>query len=159
MRDLGTPVYGKEFFANILQAFPCTTSIFTVSHDGKVIAAGLASWFRETMEVPWASSIRDYNALCPNNLLYWEVIRFANRNGLTKFDFGRSTPGEGTYKFKEQWGARPVQLHWHYLMQDNAPLPELNPKNPKYQLAIKLWQRLPVAITKIIGPAIVKHIP
>jgi lipid II:glycine glycyltransferase (peptidoglycan interpeptide bridge formation enzyme) len=97
--------------------------------------------------------------MCPNNLLYWEAIRLAIENGFGKFDFGRSTPDEGTYRFKEQWGARPVQLHWHYLMRDNASLPELNTKNPKYQLAIKVWQRLPVSVTKLIGPTIVKNIP
>lgn len=159
MRDLGTPVYAKTFFRNVLSAFPDSTRIVSVLHGGRPVAAGLVCWFRDTLEMPWASSKRDYKTLCPNNLLYWEAIRFAIGHGFTRFDFGRSTPGEGTYKFKAQWGARPVALHWHYLMRDNAPLPELSPKNARYGLAIKVWQRLPVAVTKIIGPLVVRNIP
>ena len=83
----------------------------------------------------------------------------ACERGYKVYDFGRSTPDEGTYQFKEQWGAKPLQLYWHYWMRNDGQLPELNPKNPKYQLAIKMWQKLPVALTKVIGPSIVKNIP
>ncbi|MBW4056653.1 MAG: FemAB family PEP-CTERM system-associated protein [Proteobacteria bacterium] len=159
MRDLGTPVYSRNFFQNILETFPDTTRIISVLLDGQTIASGLMTWFRDTLEVPWASSINDFKEKCPNNLLYWEAIRFAVRNGSTRFDFGRSTPGEGTFRFKKQWGAQPVQLYWQYLLKEGKKLPELNPDNPKYRLAIKAWQKLPVSLTKMLGPGIVKNIP
>jgi hypothetical protein len=111
------------------------------------------------MEMPWASSIADYKSLCPNNLLYWEAIRLALGQGCTSFDFGRSTPNEGTFNFKKQWGAQPVQLHWQYLLASGEALPELSPKNPKFELAIRIWQKLPVALTRIAGPHIVRCIP
>jgi FemAB-related protein (PEP-CTERM system-associated) len=159
MRDLGTPVYGENFFRNILNNFPDTTRIISVKLEGKTVASGILTWFKGSLEVPWASSIKDYREKCPNNLLYWEAIKFAIRNGARKFDFGRSTPGEGTYRFKKQWGAKPVQLYWQYLLAKGKRLPELNPSNPKFSLAIKLWQQLPVAVTKAFGPRIVKNIP
>lgn len=159
MRDLGTPVYGKEFFRNVLAQFPQSTRIISVIHNGTVIASGIVSWFRGTVEVPWASSNRDYKVLCPNNILYWKAISFAIEKGFEKFDFGRSTPGEGTFKFKEQWGAKPIQLYWQYLLCDGDVLPELNNKNPKYELAINIWQKLPLSVTKFLGPHIVKNIP
>ena len=159
MRDLGTPVYSKSFFKNVIAIFPNSTKIFSVFSRGEVVASGIATWFKDTLELPWASSNRDYRSLCPNNLLYWEVIRYAIEHGFRKFDFGRSTPDEGTYKFKEQWGARPVQLYWQYLMRDGGTLPELNPKNPKYRRAIDIWKKLPVRLTRILGPGIVKYIP
>src|ERR1039457_1924524 len=159
MRDLGTPVYSKHFFRNFLAEFPDETKIIAVKSGTKTIAAGIAYWFRDTIEVPWASSIRDYKQLCPNNMLYWEAIKFAIDHGFSNFDFGRSTPDEGTYKFKEQWGARPVQLHWQYLLQPGKAMPEISPNNPKYEMAIAIWQKLPVALTRIIGPRIVRNIP
>jgi FemAB-related protein (PEP-CTERM system-associated) len=159
MRDLGTPVYGRKFFQNVLETFPDTTRIISVMLGDKTVASGILAWFRDTLEVPWASSISDHKDKCPNNLLYWEAIRFAIRNGSAKFDFGRSTPGEGTYRFKKQWGAEPVQLYWQYLLKDGEKIPELNTKNPKYELAIKIWQRLPLAVTNILGPRIVRNIP
>jgi FemAB-related protein (PEP-CTERM system-associated) len=53
MRDLGTPVYPKSFFRNVLEAFPSTSRIFGVNYKGTTIAAGLASWFKDTCEIPW----------------------------------------------------------------------------------------------------------
>jgi FemAB-related protein (PEP-CTERM system-associated) len=159
MRDLGTPVYPKDFFRNVLAAFPESTRIFAVLHQSRIIAAGLAMWFRDTIEVPWASSLNEYKPLCPNNMLYWEVIRFAIGKGFKKLDFGRSTPNEGTFNFKKQWGAAPVQLYWQYLLSGKNQLPDLSPSNPKFGMAIQLWRRLPVPITKVLGPMIVRNIP
>lgn len=159
MRDLGTPVYSKQFFRNVLETFPDTTAVIAVKHLGNTIAAGIACWFRDTLEVPWASSIRDHKAMCPNHMLYWEAIKFAIGRGFREFDFGRSTPDEGTYNFKKQWGALPVQLNWQYLMDEEGRFPALNPGNRKYQLAIRSWRRLPLSITKVLGPRIVRNIP
>ncbi|BCS54966.1 FemAB family XrtA/PEP-CTERM system-associated protein [Geobacter sp. SVR] len=159
MRDLGTPVYGKNFFHNILEAFPRSTRILSVMKGETTVASALLTWFKGNLEVPWASSISDYREMCPNNLMYWEAIRFAIGTGATTFDFGRSTPGEGTFRFKKQWGARPVELHWQYLLEEGVPLPELNPANPKFRLAIRVWQQLPLAVTRMLGPAIVRNIP
>jgi hypothetical protein len=45
------------------------------------------------------------------------------------------------------------------IADENSSLPELNPDNPKLKLLISIWKRLPVWLTRIIGPAIVKGIP
>lgn len=159
MRDLGTPVYGRNFFYNILEEFPDSTRIISVTHDGRTIASALLTWYKDTLEVPWASSNKDFSRLCSNNLLYWEAIRFAISMGARTFDFGRSTPGEGTYKFKKQWGAMPLQLYWQYLLSEGKKMPEVNTHNSKYQLAIKAWQHLPLVVANFIGPHIVRCIP
>lgn len=160
MRDLGTPVYPKSFFQNILHAFADTTWISTVYTKNHVpVASGFLLGFKGILEIPWASSLREYNKYSPNSLLYWNALEFACNHGYKVFDFGRSTPDEGTYKFKEQWGAQPTQLYWHYWMRNGSSLPELNPHNPKYRLAIKFWQKLPVSLTKLIGPSIVRNLP
>jgi FemAB-related protein (PEP-CTERM system-associated) len=159
MRDLGTPVYAQEFFLQICDIFPEDTRIITVYQGETVIAAGLINRFNSTVEMPWASSNRDYNSLCPNNLLYWRALQWSIEQQAALFDFGRSTPGEGTYKFKEQWGAKPVQLSWQYVLPEGAVMPQLNVKNPKYEMAIKMWRKLPLAVTRLLGPTIVKSIP
>jgi serine/alanine adding enzyme len=158
MRDLGTPVYSKRFFATILKELP-ESWICSVTLRDEPVAAGFLIGFRDTLEIPWASSLRRYSRLSPNMLLYWSVLKYACERGYAQFDFGRSTPDSGPYKFKAQWGASPVPLNWHYWVHDGAALPDLSPVNPRYQLAIRVWQHLPVALTKIIGPPIVKNLP
>jgi serine/alanine adding enzyme len=159
MRDLGTPVYAKKFFSNVLEEFPDSTAIGAVYYQEKCVASGFASWLGGHVDIPWASSLREYNAVCPNHMLYWELIRFAIDSGFTTFDFGRSTRDEGTYNFKKTWGARPVQLNWQYLMDKTAVMPELSPRNPRFQVAIRVWRTLPVPITNLLGPLIVRNIP
>lgn len=159
MRQLGTPVYSRAFFQEMMRAFPHSTSICVVRGNNKPVAAGFLVGFKNTMEIPWASSLREYSRLAPNMLLYWSVLSFASERGYHMFDFGRSTPGEGTYQFKAQWGATPMPLYWYYWMRESGPLPEINPQNRKYRLAIEIWKRLPLPITQMVGPRIVRNIP
>jgi FemAB-related protein (PEP-CTERM system-associated) len=159
MRDLGTPVYGKKFFNNILHTFSENSKIITLHHKGRPVAAAFLLGHKDTLEIPWASTIKDVNHLSINMLLYWEVLKFAVKNQYQHFDFGRSSKGSGTFRFKQQWGAKPKQLFWHYWLSDNAEMPRLNPDNPKFALAINVWRRIPVFITKLIGPFIVKNLP
>ena len=159
MRDLGTPVYGRRFFEEILKTFPERTRVHVVRLKGAPVAAGITFQGGSTVEVPWASSIRDYNSLCPNHLLYWGVIERAVETGAAVLDFGRSTPNEGTYKFKEQWGAQPVVLHWEYPSLKGERLPNASPTNPKFQLAVRMWKKLPLSIATRVGPSIVRTIP
>ena len=159
MRDLGTPVYPIRFFRSILEHFPENSWICNVYMTRVPVASGFLIGFKERMEIPWASSLKKHNRMSPNMFLYWCCLKFACEQGYGIFDFGRSTPGEGAYRFKEQWGAKPVPLYWNYWLPDGKELPEINPRNEKYRLAIRCWKRLPVALTKRIGPWIVKSIP
>jgi FemAB-related protein (PEP-CTERM system-associated) len=158
MRDLGTPVYARRFFDAVLAAFPNDTRVFVVRVDGRPAAASITIRWRDSVEVPWASSLRDYNDKSPNMLLYWAMLRASVACGGAVFDFGRSTPGEGTFHFKRQWGAVPVQLSWEYPGLAGLP-PDHGPTNPKFRLAIAAWQRLPVPVATALGPAIVRNIP
>jgi FemAB-related protein (PEP-CTERM system-associated) len=159
MRDLGTPVYGREFFEQVLTVFPERARVQLVRLGAKAVAAGITYRTGERTEVPWASSVREFNSLCPNHLLYWGAVERAAADGCRIFDFGRSTPNEGTYRFKEQWGAKPLPLCWEYRLQPGASLPNATPSNPKFSLAVSLWKKLPVGLATRIGPSIVRVIP
>jgi FemAB-related protein (PEP-CTERM system-associated) len=160
MRDLGTPVYPRHFFERIISTFADSSTVFVVEDQQRTpVAAAIGLVHRDSFAVPWASSLREFRAHSPNTLLYWRMIEHAIASGLTTFNFGRSTPGEGTYQFKEQWGARPTPQHWEYVLESGRPLPDLTPKNPKFRAAIAAWKRLPVPVTRWIGPHIIRSIP
>ena len=159
MRDHGTPVYTKRLFEHILTEFPENARICTVYDDKTPISTGFIIGFKTLLQIPWAASLRSYDRFGTNMWLYWNILKFGCEQGYKYFDFGRSTLDEGTYKFKKQWGSQPVQCYWHYWLAKGDDLPEVNPHNPKYQLAIRIWQKLPVSVTKLLGPPIVKFIP
>jgi FemAB-related protein (PEP-CTERM system-associated) len=159
MRDLGTPVYSRRLFEEVLRTFPHRSLLHVVRLKGEAVAAGFTYRTSTMVQLPWASSIREYNSLCPNVLLYWDAIQFAQSSGASTFDMGRSTPNEGSFKFKAQWGATPVPLNWEYQLLTESAMPNVSPANPKFQLAIALWQKLPLSVTLRVGPMIVRAIP
>ena len=159
MRDLGTPVFPKQLFRSMLDDFPQSTRIFVVRLNRKPVAAGITIGYRKVLEIPSASALRKYNRISVNMLLYWTVLQHAIRNGYTVFDFGRSSIDAGTYRFKKQWGAKPQPLVWHYCLPDGKEIPRLNPSNPKFHLATRLWRKLPLPVANALGPRIVRHLP
>ena len=159
MRDLGTPVYSRSLFEEVLRVFPDNAHVHVIRLQDTPVGAAVTYHAGGMMEMPWASSVRDYNSLCPNHLLYWSIIQFAAATGHAVLDFGRSTPGEGTFKFKEQWGAQPLALHWEYVLAAGEAMPDVSPANPKFQAAIEIWKRLPLPLATRIGPHVVRGIP
>jgi FemAB-related protein (PEP-CTERM system-associated) len=158
MRDLGSPVHSAQLMRHCLIAFPEHARIIVVYKSSQPVAAALVVGSGKVLRNPWASSLRKYASLGANMLLYLRLLQHACDHDYRVFDFGRSTPGEGTYKFKEQWGAVPAPLYWHCISLDGgAPDPEVSDK-VNFALATRCWQRLPVAVTKLVGPRIRRHI-
>jgi len=158
MRDLGTPVFPESMFAQILKLFPASTRVFVVYLDEAPAAAGITIGYRGLLEIPVASSLRQYNRQAVNMLLYWTVLEYAIREQYRVFDFGRSTVDSGPHRFKKQWGAEPQPLLWHYWLQDEGELPQLNPSNPRFRLATAVWRKLPVPLASYLGPKVIRYL-
>ncbi|AZT84123.1 FemAB family PEP-CTERM system-associated protein [Marinobacter sp. NP-4(2019)] len=159
MRDLGTPVYGRAFFRNLLSSLEGHAWLVIARIDGKAAGCAFLTSYRGRMEVPWASTLRRYNRTAINMIMYWKMLEFAVQQGCSVFDFGRCSRDAGTYHFKQQWGAQPLKLYWDYVLPEGKRLPALNPDNPKFRLLIAAWQRLPVWAANLIGPHVVKVLP
>jgi FemAB-related protein (PEP-CTERM system-associated) len=159
MHDLGTPVWPKSLFAELFRHFPDDTEIALVKLGELSIGGGLVVHYLDYSAVPSASSYRNYLNLCPNNILYWEVIKRCFKRGSSYFDFGRSSLNAGTYNFKKQWIRNPSPQTWQYKLLTIDSLPELNPSNPKFRWAINAWKLLPLPIANVLGPKIVTKLP
>ena len=90
--------------------------------------------------------------------MYWQVMLRACERGLRIFDYGRSKKGTGSYSFKKNWGFEPQPLNYEYYLVNAKEVPDVNPLNPKYQLFISLWKKLPISASKLIGPWISKDL-
>ncbi|MFH1860965.1 MAG: FemAB family XrtA/PEP-CTERM system-associated protein [bacterium] len=158
MRDLGTQVYSLNLFRNIMEEWK-TATILVIKDQAAVIATGLLIPFKDTLYNPWTASNRNFLDLAPNNLFYWECITYCHENGLSHFDIGRSIWHSGTFNFKKNIGATPKQLYYQYYLNKAKDIPSIDVNNPRYKVCIKMWQRLPLWLTKMIGPGIIGHIP
>lgn len=158
MRDLGTPVFGLSLFRSILDQFPEAAEIAVVRREKQSLASALLLHGREISEAPSAASLRSEKQTNANMLLYWHLLERSVLKGQRVFDFGRSSPDSNTYRFKKQWGATPTPAEWQYYLRQGS-MDAMRPDNPRYRLFIRLWQRLPVGLTRLIGPWIVRGIP
>ncbi len=159
MRDLGTPVYPRRFFDITLRALEGLISVLVIRVRGQVQAAAIVVRHGKRVEVPWAAATGEAKRTSVNLRMYWEMLRFAIETGATAFDFGRSSVDSGTYRFKAQWGAAPMQLHWHYWLASGGALPNLTHSNSKYSLATACWRRLPLWCANLLGPRLIRNLP
>jgi len=159
MRDLGTPVYSRRFFGAILAQFPGAAELCVVRLGQRPIAAALLTHGAGVTEVPSASSLRKFNGTSANMLMYWSLLCRAVERGQSVFDFGRSSPESGPYRFKKQWGAQPVEAVWQYYAPGGQGVERLRLERGSYSRAVRLWRRLPLWLTLLIGPRIVRGIP
>ncbi len=159
MHDLGTPVYPPHFFSRTLEALQGVVDVLVIRVKGKAEAAAILVRHGERIEEPWAACSPAGKRGALNMRMYWEMLKLSVARGARAFDFGRSTVDSGTYKFKAQWGAQPLQLHWYYWLPEGAEIPRLNQSNPKYEFAAKVWQRMPLWTANLVGPWLVRNLP
>ena len=159
MHALGTPVYPQRFFEVACNALEGLAAVLVIRVRGEVQASAIVVRHGKRIEVPWAVATVAAKQSALNMRMYWELLHYSVRAGADAFDFGRSSIDSGTYRFKAQWGALPLQLHWHYWLPGGATIPVLNQGNPKYALAVRAWRRLPLWCANALGPHIVRHLP
>ncbi|MBW0146448.1 FemAB family PEP-CTERM system-associated protein [Marinobacter sp. CAU 1620] len=159
MRDLGTPVYSRGFFRNLLACLDGQAWLVVARINGRAAGCAFLTGYRDRMEIPWASTLKRYSHTGINMIMYWKILEFAVEQKFSVFDFGRCTEHAGTYRFKQQWGAHPIALYWDYVLPNDKRLPELNPNNPKFRLLIAAWRKLPVWVANRLGPRIVRVLP
>ena len=158
-RNLGTPLYSREYFQRVLETFPDNTRVFVCHRNEQPVAVSLCGYFNGMVEGLWAGGGALARELDANYVLYWEMIRDACTRGCRAFHLGRSTADSGSEDFKRRWNAEPHQLYWYFHRPDGGELPQLNVANPKFQLAIQAWRRMPMWATRLLGPRIAPSIP
>ncbi len=152
VRNLGTPVLSKAHFRAIRDEFGDDVDVVTVRHQDKVVASVMNYYFRDQVLPYYGGGVAAARDLAANDFMYWEVMRRAAERGCRVFDFGRSKVDTGSYRFKKHWGFEPEPLHYEYYLVRAAAMPDLNPNNPKFRLFVNAWQRLPVGLSRVIGP-------
>ena len=158
VRNLGTPVFGKNYFRILREEFPACSDVVTITCDGQAVAAMLNFYFRDRVMTYYGGGVHAARTLAANDFMYWEIMRRACERGYRVFDLGRSKVGTGPYAFKQQWGCEATPLTYRFRLAPGRRPPELNPLNPKFRLLIAAWKRLPLSVAARLGPPIVKSI-
>jgi FemAB-related protein (PEP-CTERM system-associated) len=159
MKRLGTPVFPKALFQNLISEFPNHSQLMLVYSGTKPVTGVLSFFFRDTILPYYAGASDEATVLAANNFMYWELIKWAGEHGFKTFDFGRSKKGTGSFAFKSQWNMNVEPLSYQVFLVKRKTVPNFSPVNPKFEMAIRLWRNLPLPVTKWLGPAVVRLFP
>ena len=158
MHALGSPVHSKKWVEKILVHYGENARMGLVFKDDIPVGCGIILFTHQTVSIPWASTLREFNRLSPNMMLYWNFLKYAADHGKKIFDFGRSTLNEGTFRFKKQWGAAPEPLYWYRVTpMENHRENEKNTSTKREKVAA-LWSSMPLPLANTLGPKIRKYI-
>ncbi|MGB3722181.1 MAG: FemAB family XrtA/PEP-CTERM system-associated protein [Pacificimonas sp.] len=158
VRNLGTPVFPRALFREMLARFGEDADILTVSKDDAPIASVFSFYHGGTVYPYWGGGTFAARGLKANEHMYWMLMEHARKRGCTAFDFGRSKVGTGPYSYKKNWGFEPQPLTYEYRLAPGAEMPDLNPNSPKFKAMTEIWQRLPLWIANRVGPLVARNL-
>ena len=158
LRRLGTPVLCKRYFHLLKEVFGDSCEVLTVTRDDRLVSSVLSFYFRNEVLPYYGGGTAEARHVKGNDFMYWELMRRACEREVQLFDYGRSKRNSGSYRFKKHWGFAPEPLYYEYQLFRTKQLPEINPVNPRYRLLIAGWKRLPLSLSKLIGPCIARYL-
>lgn len=169
--EMGTPVFGRSFVQNVVDAFPDRFVITGVYHQGRPIGSYFSMMLRQTLFGLWGSTLHDYLPLYASYVAYWSLLETTAGTGCHTLDMGRSPAESGASKFKGQWGGQSVPVYQQVLptKRPRSAASGADPKvesvagrvrtEDKFQTFGRVWSRLPLPVTRIVGPRLRRHVP
>jgi FemAB-related protein (PEP-CTERM system-associated) len=155
---LGTPVFPKKYFKLLKEEFGDDCEVRVIVQGNTLVAGVLSFFFRDEVLPYYGGGMAIARDVAGNDFMYWNLMQAAAARGCRLFDFGRSKLGTGAYDFKKNWGFTAQPLPYEYKLYGATSLPDNNPLNPKYQLFIKMWKKLPLPLANALGPHIVRNL-
>jgi FemAB-related protein (PEP-CTERM system-associated) len=158
VRNLGTPVFSKSLFSALVDEFKDKVDILTVKKEDKALSSVMSFYYKDMVMPYYGGGLAEARAAKSNDNMYYALMCHASKKGKSVFDFGRSKNDSGAFKYKRTWGIEPAPLFHYYYLVNASELPNLSPNNPKYQKMISIWQRLPLWLSKLVGPYLSKYL-
>lgn len=161
VRQSGTPVFGKRLLTETVRVFDGQLWLLGIWEGETMAGGGLQFLLGDTMSGVWGASLAAHFSQRPNHLMYWESIRYGCQEGFRRLDLGRCRIGSGQHKFKLQWGGEEVPLYqqFHLRRTDKRPLVADDVASGRARPLARLWGRLPLPVTRLMGPVIRRHLP
>ncbi|MBT2186938.1 FemAB family XrtA/PEP-CTERM system-associated protein [Sphingobium nicotianae] len=156
VHNLGTPVFPRAMFEEVLDAFGDDAEIVMVSRDGEPLTAVAALYHGGKVMPYWAGADRNARAARSNEIAYFALMRRGRERGCHTFDFGRSKVGTGTANYKRNWGFEPTPLAYHIHAAPGHEPRDINPLSPQYARKVALWKALPKGVADFVGPWIAR---
>lgn len=167
---LGTPIFSKKYFKALTNFVPeeLITTLTVHAPDqpsidtrplGESLGA-LMTFYHKGVGLPYYMGSPDKARVYAMNdfMLFQQLVYAGQHRDCHTYDLGRSKVDTGAFAFKKKLGYEPEFYQYSYRLPAGKEMPDVSPKNPKYQLFIKLWQRLPLFMANRLGPLVSHHL-
>jgi CelD/BcsL family acetyltransferase involved in cellulose biosynthesis len=153
---LGAPTQPRAFIRDLGDLFAQGLGyVMVVSRGPDVAAAAVFLHHGKTLTYKYGASDASALALRPNNLLFWEAIRWGCENGFTVLDLGRSdTDQQSLREFKLSWGAEEHDLVYAHL---GGGSPRASDRGLPGRLLAEGIRRTPPTVSRLTGEVLYRH--
>lgn len=155
MRNLGSPWHGLDFYKNIVKYMGSRSEFIVIKEGSNLVAGALLFHVNQTVQNVWAIALNKYNSRCANYKMHWDFLQESCRQGYKWFDMGRSIIGSRAMEFKKNWNPDVVTLSYNFYLRRVKEPPFNDPRNPLFAAPIFVWKKLPLALTRRIGPRLI----
>jgi len=158
----GTPIFARKFLAEVIAAFPNDFNIVMVYKDSQPLGGYFQLELGKTNYGVWGATLHEFLELRPVYLAYWTIIADSIERGFETLDMGRSPIGSNASQYKSQWAtrSRPVyQQTWSLNERPVASVAKQAQSDERFQNFRRIWPKLPLPLTQLMGPLIRPQIP
>lgn len=165
MRAFGTPQHSYAFFKNLLEIMNKNFRGLNCYKDGKLAGSLIVFYSKKYMYAAYNFSEREFLKYQPNDILYWEMLKWAIKNKIESFDFGQTeanaeegSHAAGIYKFKKKWLGKLYERPYFYLFLGSEEKMSDKKGKSRYEIATEIWKKTPTTLLKIAGPKIASQL-
>jgi CelD/BcsL family acetyltransferase involved in cellulose biosynthesis len=121
--------------------------------ERRIIAGSIVLALGRTAFYAFNGRLRSALAVRPNEVIQWEAIHAACRDGFERYDLGEVVEGDvGLAEFKRKWGGEEVRFHRYYHPPPEAAAARDDGAGRVVERgAGVVWPRLPLAATRLAG--------
>lgn len=130
-----------------------------VLNDKEVLAGSVFFSFNDTVIYGFNGSKRDLFDFRPNDLLHWNAIHTAQKEGFKYYDMGEvQAEQEGLAAYKSKWCNLTKMIYHYYYPMDLQATESSIDSAPSGRMKKMIWKKIPLPITEVLGRFIYRYL-
>ena len=157
-----TPARDFRFFRDLWKVLAPQNLMrvdLAVLNDKEVLAGSVFFSFNKTVIYGFNGSKRDLFDFRPNDLLHWNAIHTAQKNGYKYYDMGEvQAEQEGLAAYKSKWCNQKKMIYHYYYPLDQQDIKNSIDSAPSGKMRNVIWKKIPLPLTEVLGRLIYKYL-
>ncbi len=157
-----TPARSFNFFRDLWEKLTPQNLMrvdLAVLNEKEALAGSVFFSFNDTVTYGFNGSRRDLFDFRPNDLLHWNAIYTAQKEGYKYYDMGEvQSEQEGLAAYKSKWCNLKSMIYHYYYPLEQGNTKTLIDITPSGKLKETIWKKIPLPLTEVLGKIIYKYL-